>query len=119
MPELHDISKDVARITRDATYVAVGLGVLGFQRAQVQRQALQRKLRTGELDDTIGELRAGLTKGVRQVDDLVGQALDQFDASVEPLEQQLPAVVREVVGQAHSRVREVRSQIHEVVRSVD
>lgn len=119
MAEFNDISKDVVRITRDATYVAVGLGVLGFQRAQVQRQALQRKLRAGELDDTIGELRSGLTRGVRQVDDVVGQALDHFDASVEPLEQQLPPIVRELVGQAHSRVREVRTQIHEVVRSAD
>ncbi len=40
MPEVTNIStisKGVTDLARDAAYVAVGLGVLGFQRAQVQR----------------------------------------------------------------------------------
>jgi len=35
----------VLSLTREATYVAVGLGVLGFQRAQVRRRELERRLR--------------------------------------------------------------------------
>ncbi len=32
-------------LTREATYVAVGFGVLGFQRIQVRRRELERRLR--------------------------------------------------------------------------
>ncbi len=35
---------DLSRHTRDAIYTAVGLGVLGFQQAQVRRRELQRCL---------------------------------------------------------------------------
>jgi hypothetical protein len=34
-----------ADLARDATYVTVGLGLLGFQRAQVRRRELERSLR--------------------------------------------------------------------------
>ena len=46
MPEVTNISaisKGVTDLARDAAYVAVGLGVLGFQRAQVQRVELQER----------------------------------------------------------------------------
>jgi hypothetical protein len=32
-------------LARDATYVTVGLGLLGYQRAQVRRRELERSLR--------------------------------------------------------------------------
>jgi hypothetical protein len=35
---------DLRRIATDAAYVAVGLGVLGFQRVQVRRRELQQQL---------------------------------------------------------------------------
>ena len=38
------ISKGVTDLARDAAYVAVGLGVLGYQRAQVQRNELKSLL---------------------------------------------------------------------------
>jgi hypothetical protein len=37
---------DLRKIATDAAYVAVGLGVLGFQRAQVRRRELQHQLET-------------------------------------------------------------------------
>ena len=43
------LSKGVTDLARDAAYVAVGLGVLGYQRAQVQRVELQNRLSAGPL----------------------------------------------------------------------
>jgi hypothetical protein len=40
-----EIGARLVDLTRDATYVAVGLGVLGFQRLQVRRRELERRLR--------------------------------------------------------------------------
>ena len=36
--------KDIAAVAKDATYVVIGAGVLGFQQAQVQRQELMKRL---------------------------------------------------------------------------
>jgi hypothetical protein len=43
MADVLTAARDTAR---DAVYVAVGLGVLGFQRAQVRRRELQHHLET-------------------------------------------------------------------------
>ncbi len=37
-------AKDVAAVAKDATYVVIGAGVLGYQQAQVQRQELLKRL---------------------------------------------------------------------------
>ena len=37
----------LTEVARDATYVGIGLAVLGFQRAQVQRRQLLRALQHG------------------------------------------------------------------------
>lgn len=39
-------SERVVKLARDATYVGVGLAVLGFQRIQVQRRQVERALRS-------------------------------------------------------------------------
>ncbi len=115
MTELEEIPGEIAKITRDAAYVAVGLGVLGLQRTQVQRQALQRRVRAGELDDVVAGLRAGLTRSVQQADAVVEATIGQLESSLEPLEQQLPQPVRELVAYAHTRAREVRCQLRQAV----
>jgi hypothetical protein len=39
-----DVHAAVRGAARDAVYIAVGLGVLGFQRAQVRRRELQHQV---------------------------------------------------------------------------
>jgi hypothetical protein len=36
--------EDATKVLKDALYVSVGLGVIAFQKAQVQRQELQKAL---------------------------------------------------------------------------
>jgi hypothetical protein len=43
--DLAAIAGRAAELAKDATYVTVGLGVLGFQRAQVRRREIERRLR--------------------------------------------------------------------------
>ena len=52
------IAKGVTDLARDAAYVAVGLGVLGYQRAQVQRVELQNLLLEGLLPGRAPQRRA-------------------------------------------------------------
>jgi hypothetical protein len=43
-------AKDIAAVAKDATYVVIGAGVLGYQQAQVQRQELLKRLAEPKAD---------------------------------------------------------------------
>jgi hypothetical protein len=121
MPEvtnINSISKGVTDLARDAAYVAVGLGVLGYQRAQVQRVELQNLLsKDVSLDQRLGGVRNELTKGIAQLDELLENATQFIETSLQPLEAQLPASVTQLTTKAFEQTREVRSQIRQRVAS--
>lgn len=50
---------EITRVLEDAAYVGVGLGVIAFQKAQVQRQELKKSLR-GAVDDALGTVDENL-----------------------------------------------------------
>ncbi|MDA8360306.1 MAG: hypothetical protein M0Z95_29320 [Actinomycetota bacterium] len=114
--DLHSVTGEVTNIARDAAYVAIGLGVLGFQKAQVQRVELKSKL-AGDLavEQRLAEVREAVANGIRQVDGIVEGALQLVETSFEPLEEQLPPVARELSHRARQQAREVRTQIRELV----
>jgi hypothetical protein len=116
MPEvtnnLTSLSKGVTDLARDAAYVTVGLGVLGYQRLQVHRTELQNRLAA---DDRLGGVRHGVAKGVRQIDDLAESATHFVETTLQPLEEKLPAQVTQLTTKAREQTREVRSQIRQRV----
>jgi hypothetical protein len=119
MPDVTNIgtlSKGVTDLARDAAYVAVGLGVLGYQRAQVQRAELKTRLSKDiSFDQRLSDVRAELTKGVTQLDELLETATQFIETSIQPLEQQLPPTVTQLTTKAFEQAREVRSQIRQRV----
>jgi hypothetical protein len=122
MPDVTDnfttLSKGVTNLARDAAYVAVGLGVLGYQRVQVHRVELQNRLTEDlSLDQHIGDVRQSVAKGVRQIDDLTESAVRLIETTLQPLEDRLPPPVGQLSVKAREQAREVRSQIRERVRA--
>ena len=116
MPEvptqITTISKGVTELARDAAYVAVGLGVLGYQRAQVQRVELQNRLsKDFSLDQHIDGVRLNVAKGFHQIDDLAETAMQFVETTIQPLEDRLPPSVTQVTVKARNQAREVRIQI--------
>ncbi len=59
--DLTKAAKDVAAVAKDATYVVIGAGVLGFQQAQVQRQELLKRLSDPKADFEGGWHRSAAT----------------------------------------------------------
>lgn len=121
MPEASNpttLSKGVAEMARDAAYVAVGLGVLGYQRAQVQRVELQKKLaKDASLDQRLTTVRQELAKGIQHLDDLIESAAQALEQAFQPLEQQLPAPISQLTTRAFDQARQVRGQIRQRVTS--
>ena len=119
MPEVPNISalpKGVTDLARDAAYVAVGLGVLGYQRAQVQRVELKNKLSTDfSLENRLGDVRTNVrdnvSKGIKQIDGLAETAASFVESTLAPLEDRLPSQVTQLTSKAREQAREVRTQI--------
>lgn len=115
MTDRNDLAAAMAHRARDAAYVAVGLGVLGFQRAQVQRRQVRRLAGEVDLGHRAAELRAALATGVQQFDELMEGAVQMVESSLQPLEEQLPPMAREVAQRVVGQAREVSSQIRQLV----
>jgi len=112
------LSKGVTDLARDAAYVAVGLGVLGYQRAQVQRVELQQRLSEDfSLDQRMDDVRQGVAKGIHQIDDLAESAAHFVETTLQPLEEKLPPSVSQLTSKAREQAREVRTQIRQLVNA--
>ena len=113
---INTLSKGVTDLARDAAYVAVGLGVPGYQRAQVQRVELQNRLSQDlALDQRIDEVRHGVAKGFQQIDDLAESAAHFVETTFQPIEEKLPPTVTQLTSRAREQAREVRTQIRQRV----
>jgi hypothetical protein len=110
------VAKGVTDLARDAAYVAVGLGVLGYQRAQVQRVELKNKLSTDfSLENRLGDVRTNVrdnvSKGIKQIDGLAETAASFVESTLAPLEDRLPTQVTQLTSKAREQARDVRTQI--------
>jgi len=84
---------------KDAAYVTVGLGVLGFQRAQVRRQEIAKNGR--QLTRAIDGYLAGYLAPVRA----------EIDHRLDMVEQRLPARARSVVSSARYAGKTAEAQL--------
>ena len=110
------LSKGMTDLARDAAYVAVGLGVLGYQRVQVQRVELQNRLSQDfSREERVDDVRQGVAKGFRQIDDLAESAAHFVGTTLQPLEERLPEPVTQLTTRAREQAREVRAQIRQRV----
>ena len=95
---------------KDAAYVTIGAGVLGFQKAQVRRQELLKQLR-----EQRGTIEAQLALIAGQIEELMAPVRSQMEAGIDAVEAALPATVQDAVKQARAAVlaqeRAVRARL--------
>lgn len=126
MPELPtDITKaakDLAGAAKDATYVVIGAGVLGFQKAQVQRQELTKRL--SDPNGTITTVRSNVTTAFKGMDlsvdgvaDQIEQFIEKLEGAVAPLEEKLPSKAQDLTKQAHAQAKQARQQVRSLIPS--
>ena len=111
-PDFAKTAEDLANLAKEAAYVAIGLGIIGWHNAQVRRHKLNDAAeRAGDLQGSLTEARKELAKRVRELDVSFGQLIEAFDATLEPMWLRLPEPAQAVVQQA----RETRDQVRKVV----
>ena len=84
--DLADVAQALADLAKEAAYVAIGMGVLEFQKAQVcwRQLACTRKLIAG--------------RG-RDLDETVAQVIKVVDSTIEPVLELLPEPAQTIVRQ--------------------
>jgi predicted nucleic acid-binding Zn-ribbon protein len=108
--DLEKAAADFNQALKDAAYVAVGLGVLGFQRAQVQRVEL-----TKQIESQIAALSALPTSLNGQVETYIAAARVGLDE----LRNQLVRLSAEALPADLPDAAAVRTQLTELAKSVD
>jgi hypothetical protein len=106
--------EDIPRVVEDTVYTAVGLGILGFQRVQVQRQQLKRSL-----SSSCGEVLEAFDDRVKLVEERMADLDDRFDAVFDAVEPRLPEPAREAARQVVTLAREARDHVFDLVERHD
>jgi hypothetical protein len=122
--DVTELTKGIAGAAKDATYLAVGLGVLGLQKAWIHRDAIQQWLADqewltgdGTLDDRLRELRVEVARHAGQLDEVLERAVQQVESSLAPFEAQLPEPARAMAQRARTQANDARTRLTERLAS--
>jgi len=107
--DLTQVAGALAALARQASYVAIGAGVLSLQKAQVRRR---------EMADAAGRALKGgpsgreeVTRVVRDFDTSMAQVIKRIDSAVEPVFERLPKPVQAALQQAREARDELRARV--------
>ena len=101
---------DIGKTLKDSMYVTIGLGVIAFQKAQVQRQELRKQVETN-LSGASGLVGDRLKTVQERLEAVEGR----IDTVLDDVEQQLPQQARSVMKQARDVAKDTRSQLVDLV----
>lgn len=98
MPEVtadaNRLATEAEKALREGAYVALGLGLIWFQRAQVRRRQLAKSARSSEAGRLLGrqivDRRSELARLARDVDHRVAPVRSDLASRVDQIEQGLP-----------------------------
>jgi len=125
--DLTRAARDIAAVAKDASYVLIGAGVLGYQQAQVQRQELLKRLAEpkADLEGRLAAVRTDLSGALHSVDTTIEDVaerlediIERLEAAVAPLEERLPTQARDMAKQAHVQAKEARTQLRSRIPTV-
>jgi hypothetical protein len=128
--DLNKLVQDAEKAVRDGAYVALGLGILGFQRVQVRRHELTKLLsqrpphanapgpNSGFGDRFAANASVGrtqLTDLVKTVDARLTPVRRQIDEQVDALEQTLSPTARKAVGTVRSAATASEARLRSLI----
>lgn len=127
-----DVTQTVTQTMKDTAYVAVGFGVLGFQRAQVarrdlattvaaDRERLEASLRAQAedlstvLDTQLSEVKVQLGKAVSNLEEVLEPVTKELEGRLGGVEERLPEEVRAVVASARQAADVAAAQVRSLL----
>src|SRR5215218_5085615 len=105
MPE--STLSSIAQTLKDGVYAVVGLGVMGFQQAQVQTEELRKNI-----EDQMADARAqferaqkALEEQYKTVEDRYNEFEERMDGLLDQFQENLPEPVRQLVQQSRDAAK--------------
>jgi len=108
---------NVQKNLKDAFYVTVGLGVIGFQKAQVRRRELTKQVETQlksaetQLSTQRKKVEEQVVAGAEQLEKLTKQFQERIDPVLDQIEGRLPEQARDLVKQARTAAINAQDQL--------
>jgi hypothetical protein len=118
---------DVRKTVTDAGYIAIGLGVMGYQQTQIRRRELAGKLGAvpGRFEERGREVQGFLAEGSRQIGArgvaARGRAEEQVRATVsrvQELGEEVAKHIEPVVEQVQTQLGEIPERVVQVIEPV-
>jgi len=118
---------DVRKTVTDAGYIAIGLGVMGYQQTQIRRRELAGKLGAvpGRFEERGREVQGFLAEGSRQIGArgvaARGRAEQQVRATVSRVQELCEEVAKHiepVVEQVQTQLGEIPERVVQVIEPV-
>ncbi len=98
--------EDLQKTARDTFYVAVGLGVIAFQKAQVQRNELRKQVETN-----VTGAQQAIGDSVKTVEERLEAVEQRIDSVLDDVEERLPEQARTALSQARGAAKEARATL--------
>lgn len=104
---------ELGKTLKDVAYVAIGFGVLGFQRAQLRRQDLLRELRAqrARLEDQAGGARVLISALIADLEERFEPVAGEIEARLDEIEERLPEQAKALFGQVRVVAKDVQAQV--------
>jgi hypothetical protein len=98
---------------RDAAYIAVGMGVIGFQRAQTRREDLRKQFveQRAAFESRGAEAVKFFNEAIKQADARIAPVVDLVEAQVDTVVDRLPAQAKSLIEPAHQASKGARAQL--------
>ena len=97
---------DLTKTLKDAAYVAVGFGVIAFQKTQVRRREFEK-----QYGFSTESVREQFTKVADEVEDRIEPVIEAVEASLDQLEERLPEQAREVFKTVRTTAKDAGAQL--------
>jgi hypothetical protein len=101
---------DIPATLKDAAYVTVGIGVLAFQRAQVQRVELAKQAR-----EEMGRLGVTVEDRLKTVEERLGGVQEQVEKALDDLGDRLPDPAADALKALRTAAKEAQDQLRQLV----
>jgi len=109
--DLEKVADALAELAKEASYVAIGAGVLGFHKAQVRRQEILGGARARQVPGSFTGGGEQMAKRAKDFDTTVVQVIKLIDSTLEPVLQRLPEGVQAILQQGRQARDELRTRV--------
>jgi capsule polysaccharide export protein KpsE/RkpR len=108
---------DVVQALKDAAHAVVGFGVMGWNKAQVQRRELLKDLNAQRhtVETQLDGAKEQLAAAIRQLDARIEPVRHDLEVQFDKVSEKLPEQVKSIVVSARKVARDTEHQVRQAV----